>query len=86
MRRKLRVAAAGLAVLCVSAWLAGGANPGWTKTTRTEMRHDPVTTLDYPVVEKSFSPGVELLGVGGLLALALAGGAFAFKPKTKTDN
>jgi hypothetical protein len=69
--------------LCVTAWLILGANRGWTKTTRTEMKKDPVTELEYPVVENHFTPGVEMLGAGLLLALALAGISFAFKPKPK---
>jgi hypothetical protein len=75
-------------VLCVAVslivWLALGANRGWTKTTRTRMEKDPLADgMEYPVVEKHLSPGVELPGVGLLVALALAGISFAFKPKLK---
>lgn len=83
MRRNLRVAAAFLTVLCVAIWVAFGANRGWTKTTHTRMEKDPVTDIEYPVVEKNFSPGVELLGLGLLISAALAGISFAFKPKPK---
>ena len=83
MRRNLRVAALVLAVVCVVLWLAFGANRGWTKTTKTEIKKDPVTDIDYPVVTKHFSPGVDALGVGVLFAGALAGLSFAFKPKPK---
>jgi hypothetical protein len=79
----LRVTAALLAVICVAGWLALGANRGWTKTTRTRMEKDPVTEIEYPAVEKHFSPGVELLGAGLLLSAALAGASFVFKPKPK---
>lgn len=80
MRRKLRVAAALLAILCVAGWLTLGANRGWTKTSRTRMEKDPVTDIDFPTVEKHFSPGVDGLCIGLLLAAGLAGISFAFKP------
>jgi hypothetical protein len=83
VRRYLRVAAMMLGVSSVALWLTLGANRGWTKTTRTEMKKDPVTDIDYPVVEKRFSPGVELLGAVLLISVALAGVSFAFKPKPK---
>jgi hypothetical protein len=83
VRRTLRVAAVLLAMICVAAWLARGANRGWTKTTRTHMEKDPVTEIEFPAVEKYFSPGVEALGAGLLFCAALAGVSFAFKPKPK---
>jgi len=67
----------------VAIWIAFGADRGWTKTTRTRMERDPVTDIEYPVVEKKFRPGVELLGLGLLVSAALAGISFAFKTKTK---
>ena len=75
------MAAAALAVLWVTGWLAFGANTGWTKTTRTRLEKDPVTDLEYPTIEKQFSPGLEWLVAGSLLAAALAWSSFAFKPK-----
>ena len=83
MRRNLRVVAMVLGLSCVALWLALGANRGWTKTTRTQMKRDAVTDIDYPMVEKHFSPGVEALGAGLFVSAALAGISFAFKPKPK---
>jgi hypothetical protein len=77
------MAAVALGVFCIALWFALGANRGWTKTTRTEMRKDPVTEIDFPVIEKHFSPGVELLGAGLLVSVALVGISFLFKPKPK---
>jgi hypothetical protein len=77
------VAATVLGISCVALWLALGANRGWTKTTTTQMKKDPVTEIDYPVITKHFSPGVDALGVGLLFAAALSGLSFAFKPKPK---
>ena len=83
MRRNLRLVAAVCGVFSVVMWLALGANRGWTKTTRTHTEKDLVTDLPYPVIEKYFSPGVELLAAGLLVSAALAGISFAFKPKPK---
>jgi hypothetical protein len=77
------VAALILGVSCGALWFALGANRGWTKTTRTHMEKDAVTDLPYPVIEKHFSPGVEMLGAGLLISAALAGISFAFKRKPK---
>jgi hypothetical protein len=75
----LRVIAALLAILCLAVWIALGANRGWTKTTRTRMEKDPVTEIEYPVIEKHFSPGIEVLGIGLLASVALAGLSFTIK-------
>ncbi len=83
MRRNLRLAAAVLGAVSVAVWLALGANRGWTKTTKTELKKDPVTEIEFPVIIKQFSPGVEALAAGILLAAALAVLSFAFKPKPK---
>jgi len=68
-------------VISVTAWLALGANRGWTKTTRTRMEKDPVTEIDYPKVENDFSPGVELLGAGLMVSAMLAGVSFLVRGK-----
>jgi hypothetical protein len=60
------------AVVCVAAWLALGANRGWTRTSQTYTKMDPVTEIEYPVIEKRFSPGIELLAAGLLVSAALA--------------
>jgi len=60
------------AVACVIVWVAFGANRGWTKTTHTHLEKDPVTEIEYPIVEKRFSPGVEMLAAGLLVSAALA--------------
>ena len=82
MRRRSQQIAATLAVASVALWFALGANRGWTKTTRTHFEKDPTAdNMDVPVIEKHFSPGVELLGAGLFLSAALTGLSFAFKPK-----
>ena len=81
MRQNLRLVAAVFGVFSIVTWFALGANRGWTKTTSTRMDKDPVTDIAFPVTEKHFSPGVELLGAGLSLSVALAGISFAFNPK-----
>lgn len=78
--------AAGMAGLCVVIWIAFGANRGWTETSSTWMAKDPVTNIEYPVVEANFSPGVDLLAVGLLVSALLAGVSFVFKPKPKQKH
>ena len=51
--------------------------------TRTRMEKDPVTDIEYPIVEKRFGPGIEMLGAGLFVSIALIGVSFAFKPKPK---
>jgi len=84
VRRNLRVAAAVLGVLCIAIWFALGANRGWTRTTRTRMEKDPTAdNMDVAVVEKYFSPGVEVLVAGLFVSAALASFSFVFKTKPK---
>jgi hypothetical protein len=83
MRRALRVAGLLCALACVIAWVALGANRGWTQTTRTRMEKDPLADgLEYPVVEKHFSPGVELLGAGLAVSAVLVSVSFFVRRKT----
>jgi hypothetical protein len=60
-------------------WLTTGAHVGWTRTSVTEMQHDEVTGIDYPVRRDQFVAGVEVLalGAGAALAFAAAGSALA---------
>ena len=70
MKKALRVLALGIAVVGLLGWLLGGRNPGWTKTSVNHLAKDPVTEIEYPVTEKRFVPGVDLL------AAALVGSGF----------
>ena len=85
MRRILQRIALGLAVVVVAGWLALGANRGWTKTTVTRWKKDPVTDIEGPVIERKFVPGVDLLAVflGGAVALLLVS---LFVSQTKSGS
>jgi hypothetical protein len=79
MRNRLRILAAVIGLLTLLVWGFTGAHTGWTKTRVTEMQIDPITELEYPVTRNQFVAGVEVLGGGLLLSLALVGGSFIFK-------
>ena len=64
-------------------WLVMGANRGWTKTSIALRTMDQVTGIEGVAYEKRFVPGLELLVVGGLSAIALFGLSFLFKPQKK---
>jgi hypothetical protein len=68
VKSKLRAAAVLLVVVGGGFWFFGGMHLGWTKTSVQTMQKDPVTEIDYPVIEKRFVAGVDFLG--GFLALA----------------
>ena len=82
MRSILRVAALLCVVASIGVWAALGANRGWTKTTRARMEKDRVTEIEYPTIEKHFSPGVDFLGGGLLVSAALAGISLFVRRKT----
>lgn len=83
MRRLWFATGAACALGCVAAWLALGANRGWTRTSETRMEKDPVTEIEYPVIEKRFSPGIELLAAGLLVSAALSTVSLFVRPKPK---
>ena len=83
MRRNLRVLAVVLVVLCIAGWILLGANRGWTRTTRTRIEKDPVTEIEFPKIEKHFSPGVDWLAAALLVSAGLAGSSFLFQNKSR---
>jgi hypothetical protein len=82
MRRRLQVAALFIALGAVAMWLITGANRGWTKTSQTRMELDPITEISFPVIEKKFSMGVEILGG----AILVAGGLFMSSVLVRKKN
>ena len=82
MRKALRILALLVAVAGLAGWIAGGRHTGWTKTSVTHMEKDPVTEIEFPVIEKKFVPGVELLGA----VLISAGVLFAVSFLARKKN
>ncbi len=83
MKQTLRILALALAVAAILAWLALGANRGWTRTSVPVKTVDAVTGLEGIDYQKRFVPGLDLLGGALLGAALLAGASLAFrKPQT----
>lgn len=82
MKRALLKIATNLGLLILLAapafWLAKGAHTGWTQTSVTRMEVDPVTELEFPVVEERFLPGVDFLAVAVVAGASLAGAGLFF--------
>jgi len=69
-------------VSVIAAWLALGADQGWTKTTSTTQKVDEITGIEYPVIEKRFIPGLDFLAAGILGGAFLTGLSFLKKTST----
>ena len=81
MRTGLRLAALATALVSAVFWLFGGPNLGWTKTSVERWQRDPVTEIDYPVIEPRFLPGVDFLAAGLAVAVLLLGASFLGRKK-----
>ena len=83
MKQTLRILALGLVLAATLAWIALGANRGWTRTSVPVKTIDAVTGLEGIEYQKRFVPGLDLLGGALLGAGSLAGASLAFrKPQT----
>lgn len=78
MKRNLRILAAAVALIAVIAWLALGANTGWTKTSVPVKTVDEVTGIEAINYQKKWVPGVDALGGALVLAGVLIGASFLF--------
>lgn len=85
MRNGLRILAVLCAVTILAVWVATGGHTGWTKTQVTTMKLDPITELEYPETEDRFVAGVDAVGGGLFLSLALLAVSFAFKKPSTTN-
>ncbi len=86
MRRTLRILALGLALTAVLAWLALGANRGWTRTSVPVKTIDEVTGIEGIEYHKKFVPGLELLAGALVGAAALGGASLFFRNQQTTSN
>ena len=85
-RNILRILAGLLAIIAVMGWLVTGANTGWTKTSVPVKHTDEITGITVDEYQKRFVPGLEILGVGLILAVALAGCSFLFGVKKSKEH
>ena len=84
MSKTLRIIALVLALAAAGAWLATGANRGWTKTSVPVKTVDEITGIEAVNYERRFVPGLEFLGTALLGAFLLAGASFLFRNKPTT--
>ena len=85
MKRILQILAV-LAILAAgSTWLLTGANRGWTRTSEAVETLDPVTGIEGITYVKKFKPGVDFLGGGAVVGVALAGASIFFRNKNQTQ-
>lgn len=54
---------------------------GWTHNSETHFVTDPVTGIEGPVVEQKYTPGVDLVVEGFVVAVVLVAVSFAFGKK-----
>ena len=86
MKKTLRAVSIISEVIIVGFWFFGGMQLGWTRTSETTMKVDPVTSLDYPVTEKKFTPGVDFLVVGCGASGFLFAMSYLFGRKPKSHS
>lgn len=87
IRRLIRITALLALVAALIAWVAAGANRGWTKTSVPVQRTDEVTGLTVDDYQKRFVPGVDFLVAAVLGAGVLAASSFLFrKPQPQPSN
>lgn len=67
-------------------WAAAGANRGWTKTQIPVTQIDEITEIEYVVYKDHFMPGVELLGAGLFLCVALFAVTFVGRKRLPAHN
>ncbi len=79
MKRALRLLALLLALASALAWVAMGANPGWTRTSVPVKTLDAVTGIEGIEYRRQFVPGLELLGGGLVFAAGVAAASLFFR-------
>jgi len=85
MRRTFQLLALGLALATIGFWAAKGAHTGWTQDRVPVKQVDEVTGLEHITYEDRYVPGIDMLGAGLGLAVALAGiSLFLSKKKNST--
>jgi len=86
LRKLFRILAVLLAVAGLAAWLAAGANRGWTKNRVEKRTVDEVTGIEGITYEDRFVPGVDLLAGTLVGAGVLAGVSLLFRKKDKVTQ
>lgn len=85
MKRKLQILALMIAAGAICLWGALGANRGWTRTSEPVKIVDEITGIEGIQYQKTFVPGIELLG-GALLGSLLVAGSSVFFRKNRQQQ
>ena len=72
----LRGAGAFIALFVFCFWAAKGYNRGWTRHQVPVKQVDPITELEFVTYEKRFVPGIDYLGGGIFVGIALFAATF----------
>ena len=87
MKKILRRLALLVLLVAFVAWLATGANRGWTKTSEPVKTMDEVTGIEGITYQKHFAPGLDFLGAALVGAGSLTGISILFRKKpNQTKN
>jgi hypothetical protein len=86
MKTVLLSLAALVLVVTLGTWGITGANRGWTKTSVPVKTLDPVTGIEGITYQKKFLPGVEFLGAGVAVSVALGGSSLLFRSKKSINQ
>jgi hypothetical protein len=86
MKKILRRLALLVLLVAFVAWLATGANRGWTKTSELSKTMDEVTGIEGITYQKRFAPGLDFLGAALLGAGILTGVSFLFRKHNNQTN
>ncbi len=87
MGRILVILAVAGALAVTAAWLALGANTGWTRMKIETKKIDPVTEIEFTEYAPGFIPGIDALAVGlGGCTFLLGLGWFLSRQQSKTKT
>jgi hypothetical protein len=85
MKTTVRIAALLTLIAVLSLWISTGAHRGWTQTSKVFVQRDEITDIDFPVRQKTFVAGVEILLAGAGLSAALFGTSFLVNRRTTSS-
>ena len=86
MRQFIRLFALAIILSTALFWFTQGAHTGWTQRYVTRMDLDPVTGIEYPVKEMRFVPGVDFLGLSGLVAVIVFSSSFMYRRRKRIQG
>ncbi len=78
----------GLALLAgtIGSWALLGAHRGWSQNRVPVRQVDEITGIEYVTYEERFVPGIDWLGAGGVLAIAVFSLSFLPRLNPKSKN